>query len=80
MRRLPLLLTECILVGGIALGTAYGWLTLTKSRALSPGAVIVCTLISVALALVAEAAVHRARRGRPRRAHARPHHTGRTTP
>lgn len=73
MRRLLLLFTECVLVGGIACATAWGWLTLTEARALSPGAVIVCTLISVALALIVEAAVHRARRGRPRRAHARPH-------
>ncbi|AKZ60753.1 exported protein of unknown function (plasmid) [Streptomyces ambofaciens ATCC 23877] len=78
--RIPPLLAQAVLVGGIALGTAFGWLTLTESRALSPGAVIVCTLISVALALVVETAVHRARRGRPRRAHARPHPTERTTP
>jgi len=73
--RIPPLLAQCVLVGGIAVGTAWGWLTLTATRRLSPGAVIVCTFIAVLLALAVEAGVERVRRGRRRRAHARP--TGR---
>lgn len=72
MPRIPPLLAQSVLVAGIALGTAWTWLTLTRARVLSPGAVIVCTAIAVVVALAVEAAVRRARAGRPRRAHARP--------
>jgi branched-subunit amino acid ABC-type transport system permease component len=47
------------------------WLTLTRARVLTPGAVIVCTVIAVAAALAVEAAVERVRLGRRRRAHAK---------
>jgi hypothetical protein len=80
MRRIPPLLAQSLLVVATSVGTAGAWLTLTNTRALTPGAVIVCTVIAVALALAVEAGVARLRRGRRRRAHARPHHTGRTTP
>jgi hypothetical protein len=65
VRHIPPLLTHTVLLAGIACGTAWTWLTLTTSRVLSPGAVIVCTAVSVAVALAVEHAV--------RRAHARPH-------
>jgi hypothetical protein len=71
VHRIPPLLAQSVLVGGIALGTAWAWIRLTDSGTLSPGAVIVCTAIWVALALAAEAAIDAVRRGRPRRAHAR---------
>lgn len=71
MRRNLILLAQCVLVGAIALGTAWAWIRLTDSGTLSPGAVIVCTAISVALALAAESAIGAVRRGQPRRAHAR---------
>jgi hypothetical protein len=79
VQRIPPLLAQCALVGGIALGTAWAWIHLTDSGTLSPGAVIVCTAISVALALAVEAAVEAVRRGRPRRAHARPQPENRET-
>jgi hypothetical protein len=66
-----ILLAQCALVGGIASATAWAWIRLTDSGTLAPGAVIVCTAISVALAFAAEAAIGAVRRGRPRRAHAR---------
>jgi hypothetical protein len=71
VQRIPPLLAQCALVGAIALGTAWAWIYLTNSGTLTPGAVIVCTAISVALALAAEAVIEAVRRGRPRRAHAR---------
>lgn len=66
MPRIPPLLTHTVLVGGIAVGTAWAWLTLTTSRALSPGAVIVCTALSVTVALAVEHAqqARRTRRGK----------------
>ncbi len=72
MRRIPPLLVECVLVGAIALGTAWTWMAATGTRVLTVGAVIVCTLVSVALAFAVEAVIKHARRGRPRRAHAAP--------
>jgi hypothetical protein len=75
VQRIPPLLAQSVLVGGIALGTAWAWIRLTDSGTLSPGAVIVCTAVSVALALAAEAAIGAVRRGRPRRAHAQPRPT-----
>jgi hypothetical protein len=77
VQRIPPLLAQSALVGGIALGTAWAWIRLTDSGTLSPGAVIVCTAISVALALAVEAAIEAVRRGRPRRTHARPRPTTR---
>ncbi|CQR59234.1 hypothetical protein [Streptomyces leeuwenhoekii] len=76
MSRIPSLLTQAVLLVGIACGTAWAWLALTTSRVLSPGAVIVCTCIALALALAVEAVAGRVRRGRRRRPHARPHATG----
>ncbi|MFF7795591.1 hypothetical protein [Streptomyces sp. NPDC007991] len=70
---IPPILAQCALVSAIACGTAWAWLHLTGSRTLTPGAILACTAVSVALALAVEAAVQRTRRGRPRRAHARPH-------
>jgi hypothetical protein len=67
MRRIPPLLAQCVLVGAIAVGTGWAWLALTEARRLSPGAVIVCTVIAVALALAVEAGVDRIARGRRRR-------------
>lgn len=72
MHRIPPLLAQCLLVGGIACAVAWTWLTLIHARVLSPGAVLVCTAVSVALALVVEHGVRRIRHGRPRRAHAQP--------
>lgn len=72
MPRIPPLLAQAVLVGAIAVGTAWTWLHLTSARYLTPGGVIVCTAIAVVVALAVEAAVRRARAGRPRRAHARP--------
>ncbi|MEV5451632.1 hypothetical protein [Streptomyces sp. NPDC052535] len=74
MRRLLLLLTQCVLVGGIACATAWAWLTYTDAPHLTVGSVIGCAFAAALLALLAEAVVRQARRGRPRRAHARPHH------
>ncbi|MFF9287563.1 hypothetical protein [Streptomyces griseosporeus] len=71
--RIPPLLIQCALVGAVALTTAVAWLRLTGSRALSPAAVIVCTVIAVVVSLAVEHLVRLVRRGRPRRAHARPH-------
>jgi membrane protein YdbS with pleckstrin-like domain len=71
MRRIPTPITECALVAVIAAGTAWVWLYFTGQHTLTVGAVIACTLVSVVVALVVEAAIRRARRGRPRRAHAR---------
>lgn len=70
--RIPPLLAQIILVGAIAVGTAWGWLTLIGARVLSPGSVIVCTIITVALATVVEAGCRAVRRGRRRRTHAQP--------
>ncbi|CAL9668219.1 hypothetical protein SUDANB145_07272 (plasmid) [Streptomyces sp. enrichment culture] len=75
--RIPPLLTECLIVAAIACATAWTWLSLTDSHALSPGAVIVCTGISVAIAMGVESVVHRARRGRPRHDHGRRRPAGR---
>lgn len=72
MHRIPTPLAQCALVAGIAAGTAWAWLYATGQHTLTAGAVIACTLISVAVALALEAAVRWVRRGRPRRAHARP--------
>jgi uncharacterized protein YybS (DUF2232 family) len=70
MKRLPTLLAPCLFLAVIAAATAWLWLTLTRAQILSPGAVIVCAGISVAIALVAESAVRRIRHGRTHRAHA----------
>lgn len=72
MHRIPPLLAQSMLVGAIACGTAWTWLTLTSRHVLSPGGVIVCTIVSVTVALVLEHACRLVRRGRSRRAHARP--------
>lgn len=72
MRHVPPLIAECILVGAVALATAWTWLTLTDTRTFTAGGILACTGISVAVAMTVEAAVKRLRRGRPRRAHARP--------
>lgn len=72
MPRIPPLLAQAVLVGAIAVGTAWTWLHLTSARYLTPGGVIVCTIIAVTVALLVETVVGRARHGRPRRAHARP--------
>lgn len=79
MRRIPAPLTECALVAAIAAGTAWAWMYTTGSRTLTAGAVVVCTLASVVLALGVEAALRQVRRGRPRRAHARPTKTRKET-
>jgi hypothetical protein len=79
MRRIPPILAGSALVGGTAIATAWIWLRLTRARVLSPGAVIVCTIIAVALVLAIEETARRIRRGRIRRAHACPHTTGRKT-
>ncbi|WP_329474177.1 hypothetical protein OIE75_41045 (plasmid) [Streptomyces sp. NBC_01723] len=71
--RIPPLLAQCVLLGVVAIGTGWAWIVLTGSRVLSPGAVIVCTIIAVAVALAVEAGAERILRGRRRRAHARPH-------
>jgi uncharacterized protein YybS (DUF2232 family) len=63
-------LLACLFLAVIAAATAWLWLTLTRAQILSPGAVIVCAGISVAIALVAESAVRRIRH-----AHARNHRT-----
>lgn len=75
MLRIPPLLAQIILVGVIAVGTAWGWLALIGARVLSPGSVIVCTVIAVALATGVEAgwrAVRRRRQRTARHTHARP--------
>lgn len=72
MRVNRLLFAQAVLVAGIAVGTAGAWLHLTSARHLTPGAVIVCAFASVVAALLVEEVVRRVRRGRPRRAHARP--------
>lgn len=80
MPRIPPLLAQILLVGVIAVGTAWGWLALIGARVLSPGAVIVCTVIAVALATGVDAGWRRARRHRQRtarRTHARPRPTTR---
>ncbi|QBJ94475.1 hypothetical protein D0Z67_29340 (plasmid) [Streptomyces seoulensis] len=69
--RIPPLLAQSVLVGVIAVGTAWGWLTLIGARVLSPGAVIVCTIVAVALAMAVEAGWRAVRYHRRRRAHAR---------
>ncbi|RSN50533.1 hypothetical protein DMH12_24945 [Streptomyces sp. WAC 04229] len=75
MHRIPPLLAECVLVGAIAVGTSWTWIALTSTSALSPGAVIVCMVITVAVVFAVEAVAGQVRRGRRRRAHARPHTT-----
>lgn len=70
--RIPAQLAGCALVGAIALVTAWTWLRLSGQRTLSGAAIVTCMLISVAAALAVEATARRVRRGRPRRAHARP--------
>lgn len=72
MRRIPTTLAECVLVAVIAAGTAWAWLYTTGQRTLTVAAIVTCTVISVVVALVVEAAIRRLRRGQPRRAHARP--------
>jgi len=63
------LLVPCLFLAVIAAATAWLWLTLTRARVLSPGAVIVCAGIAVAVALVVESAARRIRHGRLHRAH-----------
>lgn len=72
MPRIPPLLVGCALTGVISVATAWAWLALTGSRTLSPGAIVICAVASVTVALVVEHAMRALRRGRPRRAHARP--------
>lgn len=73
MPRIPALLADCLLVGVIACATAWTWLHLTGARSLTMGAVIACTLVSVAVSLALEEAAKRVRRRRrPHRTHARP--------
>ncbi|MFE0207051.1 hypothetical protein [Streptomyces sp. NPDC058985] len=80
MRRLLLLLTQCVLIVAIACATAWAWLTFTAAPHLTLGSVIGCAFAAALLTLLVEAAVRQVRRGRPRRAHARPRHTERTRP
>jgi hypothetical protein len=63
------LLVPCLFLAAIAAGTAWLWLTLTRAQVLSPGAVLICAGISVAVALAVESAARRIRHGRPHRAH-----------
>lgn len=72
MHRIPTPLAQCALVAGIAAGTAWAWLYATGQHTFTLDAAIVCAFIAVVVALVVEAAIRRVRRGRPRRAHARP--------
>lgn len=74
------LIVQCAFIAGIALATAWVWLHATGQHALTPGAVVACTVISVVLALAVDAAVRQVRRGRPRRAHARTTPTRKDTP
>ena len=69
------LIAQCALVSGIALVTAYVWLRATDTRTFTVAGLFSCLAISVLTALLIEAAVARARRGRLRRAHARPRPT-----
>ena len=71
MQRLSTLLAPCLFLAAIAAATAWLWLALTRAQVLSPGAVIVCAGISVAVALSVESAARRIRHGRPRRARAK---------
>jgi hypothetical protein len=73
VRRIPLVIAECALVAAIAAGTAWAWMYFTGSWTLTFGSILACTAITVAATHVVEAAVRRVRRGRRRRAHARPH-------
>jgi hypothetical protein len=68
VKHLPTLLA-CLFLAAIAAATAWLWLTLTRAQILSPGAVLICAGISVAVALAAESAARRIRQGRTRRAH-----------
>lgn len=72
MPRIPSLLVQAVLVGAIAVATSGIWLHLTTTRQLTPGGVLICTILTVMLAPIVEAGVRRVRHGRPRRAHARP--------
>lgn len=69
------LLAQCVLVAGIALVTGYVWLRVTGTRTFTVPGLFSCMAISVLTALAVEALVARARRGRLRRAHARPRPT-----
>ncbi|MFJ4473287.1 hypothetical protein ACIP2X_38135 [Streptomyces sp. NPDC089424] len=80
MHRIPPIVAGCIAVGLIALATAWAWLAVTGSPHLTPPAVVACTVIAVAAHFALEALVRHVRRGRPRRAHARPTKTERTSP
>lgn len=72
MSRIPPLLVQAVLVAAIAVTAGGIWLHLTTAQRLSPGGVLICTILTVTLAPMVEAGVRRVRRGRPRRAHARP--------
>jgi len=72
MLRIPPLLIDCAITGGIAIGAAVTWMTATGQHTLSVAAIVACTLISVVLALAADHIARRIRRSQPRRAHARP--------
>lgn len=74
-RAVRLLLAQCALVGGIAAITAYVWLHATGTRTFTVTGLFSCVAISVLAALFVEAIVARVRRGRLRRAHARPRPT-----
>ncbi|MET8585672.1 hypothetical protein ABZX39_33115 [Streptomyces collinus] len=80
MLRIPPLLAQILLVAVISVATAWGWLALIGARVLSPGSVIVCTVIAVALATGVDAGwrhVRRRRQRAARRSHARPRPTTR---
>lgn len=66
------LLAQCALVAGVALVVAYLWLRVTGTRTFTVTGLFSCLVISVLTALLVEAVVARAMRGRLRRAHARP--------
>jgi hypothetical protein len=68
MKHLPTLLA-CLFLAVIAAGTAWLWLTLTRAQVLSPGAILICAGLSVAVALAVESAARRIRHDRPHRAH-----------
>ena len=72
MPRIPPLLAQAVLLALIACATAWAWLHYTGAAYLTPGAAIVCALASVAVEMAVESVVRWARRGRSRRAHARP--------
>jgi cytochrome c biogenesis factor len=71
--RIPPILAQAVLVAAIAVASSGIWLYLTSAQDLTPGGILICTILTVAVAPAVEAAVRRVRHGRPRRAHARSH-------